>query len=83
MVRHDETVALAWALQHYAVLLGAPPGIVCSTVHDPCRCLIPLMKSDDLLSASILKVVEEEQATSQNPAEETSLLGEEPEFWEE
>ena len=36
-----------------------------------------LSLSDDLLSASMLEVVEEEQATSPKPAEETRQWGEE------
>ena len=48
-----------------------------------CRCLAPLLRSDDLLSASMLEVMEEEEATtSPSPAEEAMSPVEEPEPWE-
>ena len=83
MVRHDKTVALALALQQCAVLLGAPLGVLCSTVWDLHRCLQPLIEKDDLLDVCMLEAAEKELASSPNPAEEVGLPGAEPEFQEE
>ena len=79
-MRHDETVELAQALQQCVMLLGAPLGILCSTIQDLCRCLVPLIKSNGLLSASMLEVAEEkEPTTSPSPAEQARFLVEESE----
>ena len=84
MVRCDEIVTLSWVLQWYTGLMGTPLGILCSTVQDFCRCLAPLIKSDDLLIASMLEVAEEEEPpNSLSPAEEARSLGEKPEPQEE
>ena len=71
VVRHDETVTLIWACQWCTVLSGAPQGIPCGTIQDLHRCLSPLIERDDLLSASMLEVVEEDPVTSLNPAGKT------------
>ena len=72
-------MGLAKAPQWCAVWLGAPPGVLCGTIQDLCRCLVPLMKKDDLLSVSMLEVTEEGTMTSPSPAEGTRSMDEESE----
>ena len=66
-------------LQWCTVQLGSPPGILCSEVHDLCRCLAPLIEKDDLIDTSMFEVAEEMAKTSPSPAEEGRSLVEEPE----
>ena len=73
---------VALALQWCAIILGAPPEILCSTVQDLWRFLKPLIQRDDLLDASMLEVAEE-PVTSPNLVEEAMLLGDKPEPQEE
>ena len=56
-------LALAWALQRCTVQSGMPPGMLCGAVQELCRFLTPLLKKGDLLSFTILDVVEKDPIT--------------------
>ena len=78
IVRRDETVALAWTLQWWAIQSGSPLGILCGRVQDLHRCLMPLIEKDYLIDTSMLEVVEAEPMTSLNPVQEARQWGAEP-----
>ena len=67
VVRHDETVTQAQALQQCAIWLGAPQGILCGTAQDFSRCLHVGGHGGG------------ETLTSSSPAEEAGSWGEKPE----
>ena len=84
MVKHDEMVALAQALQWCATQLRVHLGILCGAAQDLHMCLVPLMERGDLLSLPMLEVMEEKaMMTSPSSVEETRSPDEEPEPWEE
>ena len=76
-------VAVDQVLKQCAVQLGSPPGILCGTIQDLCRCLVPLIEKDDLIDTSMLEVAEEEPMTSSNTEQEAEQWGAEPELQEE
>ena len=68
-VRREQTVALAKGLQCCAEWSGAP-GIMCGTVWDLQRCLVPLVPLDeeDIWEAFLLMSVGDEPVASLTPA---------------
>ena len=76
----EGTLVLAKALQCCAEKSGLPPGMLCDIVKDLQRCMEPLMclKGDDILEALLVKAADNEPRASFTPAEEASLMGEDP-----
>ena len=76
----EETMVLAWALQHCVEKLGVPSGVLCDAVDDLQRCMAPLMclKGDDIFEASLLGATDNESRMSPTWAEEAALLGDDP-----
>ena len=72
MVRQEEMVALAQALQMCAVQSRTPQGMLCRAVHELYRYLAPLLRNGDLLDLTLLDVVEEEPVTPPVPTETAS-----------
>ena len=73
----EETLAQAKALQHCMERLGAPSGVLCSTVRDLQRCMKPLMclKGDNVLEALLFGATDNEPGVSLILAEATLLGG--------
>ena len=67
MVRPEEMVALAWALQRCAICSGTPPGMLCGAVQELCRCLAPLLQRGNLLDLTMLDVAEKNLVTPPIP----------------
>ena len=76
-------VALVQALQWCAIQSGTPPGVLCGSVQELCRCLAPLLKRGNLLDITMLNVVEKDPVTLPIPTERASSLERKPEPQEE
>ena len=78
VVDQENTLALAQALQAFAEASGAKPEVLCGAVRELQQCMAPSMaiNGDEIMEASLLGPIEEEQRPP-TPEEETTLLGRE------
>ena len=74
---------LVQALQWCAPQSVTPPGTLCRTVQELCRCLAPLLKRGNLLDITTLDIVEKNPVTPPVPTERASSPEKKSEPWEE
>ena len=77
MVRQEEMVALALALQRFSIHSGMPSWMLYRAVQELCRCLAPLLERGNLLDLSMQDVVEKDLVTLPFPSERASSPSEE------
>ena len=75
-MRQEKTLALAWALQACTGKRGFHTGVLCKSLWELQKHILPMaLSSDKIVKASLLRPTGEEHRTSPSPEEEATLLG--------